>query len=159
MQNETKDVVITRTFNAPIKSVWDMWTSPENFQKWYGPEGATLPTIEMDVQVEGKRFFCMEVNTPNGPMKMWFTGKYLEVNPTTKLSYTEIMSDEDGNPIPPSAVGMPGDEPKITTVTIELTDIDSKSTEMTMTHAGIPANSPGAIGWNMAIDKLEKLFE
>ena len=37
---------------------------------------------------------------------------------------------------------------------LELTELDG-STRMVMTHAGIPADSPGAMGWNMALDKLE----
>lgn len=155
--NNSKDVVIERTFNASIKSVWDMWVISENFQKWYGPEGASVPTANMDVQEGGKRFIGMEVNTPNGPMTMWFTGEYIEVNPITKLSYTEIMSDKDGNQIAPSAMGMPGDKPEVTTVTIELTDM-GESTKMIMTHAGVPAGSPGEAGWNMAFVKLEKMF-
>jgi len=157
MSENTKDVKIERRFNALIKSVWDMWAIAENFQKWYGPEGANVPTVEMDVQVGGKRFIGMDVNTPNGSMQMWFVGEYLEVNPITKLSYTEVMSDQDGNHLAPSAMGMPGDKPEVTTVTVELKGA-GESTQMTMTHAGVPAGSPGETGWNMAIDKLEKLL-
>ncbi len=154
-QNNVKDVVISRTINSPIQKVWDMWVIPENFQKWYGPEGASIPVADMDVRVGGKRFIAMEMDTPNGPMMMWFTGEYLEVSPVTKLSYTEVIADKDGNMIPPSAMGMPGDEPDITTVTVELTDMGD-TTKMVMTHAGVPAGSPGETGWNMALNKLEK---
>jgi uncharacterized protein YndB with AHSA1/START domain len=72
----------------------------------------------------------------------------------TRLVYTESMSDPDGNRISPEAMGMPGGHPEITEVTVELTEVDG-STRMVMTHAGIPADSPGATGWNMALDKLE----
>ena len=151
-----KDVVLERTIEAPIEKVWEMWTTSENFQKWYGPEGASIPKAEMDVQVGGKRLIGMEVNSPNGPMTMWMAGEYLEINPVTKLVYTEVMSDENGNHLPPSAMGMPGDEPHITTVTVELEDLEG-STKMTLTHAGVPAGSPGEKGWVMALDKLAKL--
>ncbi len=150
----TKDVVIERTFNAPLESVWSMWAEADNFKQWYGPEGASIPTAEMDVRVGGKRLICMEMNTPNGPMKVWFTGEYLKVEPMTLLSYTESMSDKDGNVMtPPAEMGMP----ETTTITVELTD-KGESTMIVMTHAGIAADSPGAVGWNMAIDKLEKLL-
>lgn len=39
----------------------------------------------------------MEVATPNGPMRMWFTGEYVEVVPHERLVYTESISDEEGN--------------------------------------------------------------
>lgn len=154
---ESKDLVITRTFEAPLASVWDMWVNPKKFQQWYGPKGAKIPTAVMDVRVGGKRHICMEMTTPKGVMQMWFVGEYLEVEPMTWLSYTEVMSDEQGNHLPPSAMGMPGDEPHITTVSVRLTELGN-STQMVMTHAGIPADSPGATGWNMAIEKLEDLL-
>ena len=40
-----------------------------------------------------------------------------------------------------------------TSVIVELTDMGT-STSMVMTHQGVPADSPGAQGWQMAIDKL-----
>ncbi len=155
--SDSKDIQIERVINAPIQSVWDMWTKAENFQKWYGPTGATIPTAEMDVTVGGKRFICMEMNTPNGPMTMYLAGEYQEVDPTTLLSYTEVMADKEGNYLAPSAMGMPGDEPEITIVTVTLAD-QGETTKMVMTHAGVPAGSPGEMGWNMALDKFEQLF-
>lgn len=153
----TKDVVIERTFNASLESVWKMWTEADNFKQWYGPEGASIPTAEMSVEVGGKRLICMEMNTPNGPMKMWFTGEYVKVEPMSLLSYTESMSDEDGNIISPADMGMPEGYPEKTTVSVELTEM-GESTKMVLTHAGVPAGSPGEAGWNMAIAKLEKLL-
>jgi len=64
------------------------------------------------------------------------------------------MSDPDGNRLPPEAMSMPGSDPEDTEVTVELTTRGGRS-RMMMTHAGIPADSPGAMGWNMALDKLE----
>ncbi len=85
---------------------------------------------------------------------MWFVGEYRVVDPPTLLVYTESMSDSDGNPVSPEAMGMPDDHPEVTEVTVELADVDGR-TRMVMTHAGVPADSPGATGWNMALDKLE----
>lgn len=144
-------VVIERTFDAPIELVWQAWTEGEHFAQWYGPQGFTIPVAEMDATVGGRRHICMA--SPDGSMKMWFVGEYRVVEPTAKLVYTEAMSDEDGNLLSPSAMGMPGDEPMITEVTVELS-ADGDGTAVVMTHAGIPADSPGAQGWAMAFDKL-----
>ena len=150
-------VVIERTFSAPIDKVWSMWAESENFASWYGPEGASIPKAEMDVTVGGKRHLCMEMMTPNGPMQMWFVGEYLEVDSPTRLVYTEAMSNEAGDVLTPADMGMPGDGPASTQVIVELT-ADGDSTHMVMTHEGIPADSPGAMGWQMAIGKLEGLL-
>jgi uncharacterized protein YndB with AHSA1/START domain len=146
-------VRIERTFDVPVDLIWQMWTDPEHFAAWYGPTGATMPVTKMDVRVGGTRLVCMEVTTPNGPMQMWFTGEYREVIENTRLVYTESMSNENGDIVAPSDMGMPPGHPTTTEVRVELEDLDGR-TKMIMTHIGIPADSPGATGWAMAIDKL-----
>jgi uncharacterized protein YndB with AHSA1/START domain len=144
-------VVIERSFDAPVELVWQMWTDPEHFKAWYGPDGATIPVAKMDVRVGGTRLVCMEIRSPDGPLQMWFTGEYREVVENARLVYTESISDEDGNVASPS--GMAGDHPMITEVRVEFEYVGGR-TRMVLTHAGIPADSPGAAGWVMALDKL-----
>jgi uncharacterized protein YndB with AHSA1/START domain len=151
-------VVIERTLNAPVDLVWRMWTEAEHFAAWYGPDGATIPFVKMDVRVGGTRLVCMEMQTPDGTMRVWFTGEYRDVVENTRLVYTESMSDEDGNVLTPSEMGMPHDHPTTTEVTVELANIDGR-TKMVMTHTGIPADSPGAAGWTMAFNKLVTYLE
>ncbi|MEX0757630.1 MAG: SRPBCC domain-containing protein, partial [Acidimicrobiia bacterium] len=90
-----------------------------------------------------------------GQMQMWFVGEYRTVEPPHRLVYTESMSDEVGNVVSPSAMGMPADHPEVTEITVELEDVDGR-TRLILTHAGIPADSPGEMGWIMALDKLEQ---
>jgi len=149
----TDSVVIERHFDAPVELVWKMWTESEHFAAWYGPMGATIPVAKMNVQVGGNRHICMAMETPNGPMQMWFVGEFLEIVANERLVYTEAMSVEDGNVISPAQMGMPEGHPETTQVIVELEPVDGK-TKMTMTHIGVPADSPGASGWGMAFDKL-----
>ncbi len=146
------DVVIERIFDAPIGVVWRMWTEPAHFAAWYGPTGATIPVAEMDVTVGGRRLICMEMGTPDGVMQMWFVGEYRHVEAPTRLVYTESISDEHGNVSSPPP-GATADQPGETDVIVELDDLGDR-TRVTLTHRGIPADSPGAMGWNMALDKL-----
>ncbi len=146
-------VVIERTLDAPASLVWKMWTEPEHFAAWYGPVGATIPVARMDVHVGGTRLVCMQLETRNGTMQMWFTGEYREVVENKRLVYTESMSDENGNVLPPSEMGMPAGHPTTTEVLVELDDLGGR-TRMVMTHVGVPEGSPGAAGWVMALDKL-----
>ena len=146
-------VVIERTFDAPASLVWQMWVDPDHFAAWYGPAGVTIPVARMDVRVGGSRLVCMEMQTPSGARQMWFTGEYREVVPTSRLVYTEAMADEHGNVLSPEQMGMPTGHPAVTEIIVELEDIAGR-TKMIMTHVGIPADSPGAMGWNMALDKL-----
>ncbi len=157
MTNEPSWVKIRREFDAPIEMVWDMWTKPELFMKWYGPMGMSVPVAEMDVVVGGTRKVCMEMKSPERNMTMWFTGIYKEVVPPSRLVYTEAMCDEDGTLIPPQAMGMPEGSPDFTEVIVELSESDGK-TIMTMSHVGVPEGSAGEGGWNQAIDKLSEVL-
>ena len=151
---DTRDVRIERTFNAPIDLIWAMWTEPEHFANWYGPMGAKIPKAEMDVRVGGRRHVAMAMDTPRGPMEMFFVGEYREVNPKTRLVYTEVMADADGDPMTAEQMGMPPGAHVETSIVVELEDLGD-STRMVMTHIGVPADSPGGQGWAMAIAKLE----
>ncbi len=146
-----------RTFEAPAELVWKMWTEADHFQRWYGPQGASIPVAKMDVRVGGSRLVCMEMQTPDGPMQMWFTGEYREVSPFTRLVYTDAMANEDGSMKSATEMGMPEGTPMETEVVVELSEADG-STTMAMTHVGVPAGSPGEGGWAMAIDKLAALL-
>jgi uncharacterized protein YndB with AHSA1/START domain len=149
-------VVIERIFDAPADVVWRMWTEPEHFAAWYGPDGATVPVARMDVRVGGTRLVGMEVRTPNGSMRMWFTGTYREVVAHRRLVYTESPADAEGRVLSPAEAGMPEGHPVQTQVIVELEDLGGR-TRMVLTHVGVPAGSPGAAGWKMALDALGAL--
>ncbi len=150
--SSTDGVRIERTFDAPIEVVWQMWTDPEHFKKWYGPTGFTVPVSEKDVRVGGKHLCCMA--SPDGSLKMWTTGEFVEVVPHERLVYTESPADENGN-IVEAPEGFPG----ATQVTVILESLGAH-TKMTMTHEGLPPNSQGAnMGWNQAFDKMVDYLE
>lgn len=149
--------MIEREFDAPIETIWDMWTKAELFQKWYGPMGAKIPVAEMDVTVGGRRKICMEMQRGEQAMKMWFCGEYKEVDAPTRLVYTESMCDADGNVLSPESMGMPPGHPEVTEIIVELSANGDK-TKMKMIHIGVPAGSPGAGGWGMAFDKMAALI-
>ena len=151
MTDHHDDVRIERRLDAPREQVWAMWTDPEHFAAWYGPTGAIIPIAEFDVRVGGRRLVCMEANG----RRMWFAGEFVEVEPHERLAYTEFLADEHGTPRPDM---VPDGHPATTEVRVKLT-ADGDGTTMTMTHIGIPSDSPGAAGWTMAFDKLDALID
>lgn len=153
MTNGPDHLTIERTFAAPIELVWQMFTESEHFAAWYGPQGASIPVAEMDVTIGGRRKIGMEMQTPDGPMQMWFVGEYREIDAPGRLVYTEAMADPEGNPLTAADMGMPEGTPMETEVVVELSSTDD-GTHLVLTHVGVPADSPGAAGWQMAIDKL-----
>ena len=150
----TQSVEITRTFDAPASLVWDLWTRADHFAAWYGPTGATVVVSDWNLSVGGRRLVSMTMETPNGSMEMWFVGEFVEIDAPHRLVYTESVADADGNATSAAEMGLPDDHPMETRVIVELSEHDGRTT-MNMTHEGVPAGSPGAMGWNMAIDALE----
>src|SRR5262249_36602120 len=104
----------------------------------------------------GRRLVCMEAQTPNGPMQMWFAGEYQEVAEHQRLVYTEAMSDEHGNV--PSKQSASLGHPDTTEVRVEFEDLGN-STRVVLTHVGVPPASAGAAGWTMALAKLAAYVE
>jgi uncharacterized protein YndB with AHSA1/START domain len=142
-QSTDDAVVLERLIAAPRPTVWAMWTDPTHFGSWYGPAGATCGTVRFDLRPGGERVVAMTVQTPGGERTMWFIGEHLDVDEPSVLVYTEAITDGDG--------GVP--QSPITTVRLELT-AQGPGTRLVLTHQGIPADSPGAMGWQMALDKL-----
>jgi uncharacterized protein YndB with AHSA1/START domain len=142
-------VVIERYFEAPVDVIWQLWTDPDHFSAWYGPDGAQISAAKMHVRVGGARLLCMQVDTPGGRMQMWFAGEYRQVVDNERLVYTEFMSNEKGE------ATQLGDHPT-TEVRVDLEDVGGR-TKLTLTHVGIQPDSPGASGWTMALNKLSAL--
>ena len=150
-------IVVERTFDAPPEIIWQMWTQPEHFKNWYGPNGFNVPVAEMDVRVGGKYLVCMEA--ADGSMKLWFVGEYQEIIPNERLVYTDSMADENGNAVLRSAYGINDDYPAATKVTVLLEDLGGR-TKMIMTHAGVPANEQGAkAAWEQAFANMADYIE
>ena len=59
-----RTLTLERTFNAPIKLVWEAWTQPEHIAHWWGPKGMESKVIEHDFRVGGKWKYAMEM--PDG---------------------------------------------------------------------------------------------
>ena len=92
-----REVVITRTFNAPARLVFEAWTKPELMRRWWVPKsaGLTLLSCEMDVRTGGGyRFVFQHPAIPGETMA--FYGKYVEVSPHSRLVWTNDESGEDG---------------------------------------------------------------
>jgi uncharacterized protein YndB with AHSA1/START domain len=89
-----RELVITRTFDAPARLVFEAWTTPELFKQWWVPKssGATLLSCEQDVRVGGS--YRLEFAHPKAAAPMAFFGRYLEVVPNARLVWTNEESEE-----------------------------------------------------------------
>src|SRR5690349_22186927 len=84
-----REIVVTRTFDAPARLVFEAWTRPELFKQWWVPKsmGMTLRSIEMDARTGGR----YRLSFGDG---MDFFGRYLEVTPPARLVWTNEESGD-----------------------------------------------------------------
>ena len=87
-----REIVVTRTFDAPARLVFEAWSRPELFQKWWVPKslGMTLRSCEMDVRTGG----TYRLNFGDG---MDFFGRYIEVTPPSRIVWTNEEDGENGS--------------------------------------------------------------
>lgn len=153
MKNQTKverkserELVASRTINGPAHLVFEAWTKPELFKKWWVPKSApiTLLSCEMDVRTGGTYRLVFGA----GDQSMAFFGKYLEVTPFSRLVWT----NEEGG----------ADAASVTTVTFKevngttlLTVHDLFPSKQALDEA-IASESTGA--WPEQLEQLEQLI-
>ena len=91
-----REVVVTRTFDAPARLVFEAWTKPELFEQWWVPRsmGMTLRSCELDVRTGGK-YRLVFGDDPENPTA--FFGEYLDVVPNQRIVWTNEESGADGS--------------------------------------------------------------
>lgn len=91
-----RELVVTRTIRGPARLVFEAWTRPELFQRWWVPKAApiVLLTCELDVRVGGRYRLVFGVH--GSDQQMEFFGRYLDVTPPTRIVWTNDEGDEGG---------------------------------------------------------------
>jgi uncharacterized protein YndB with AHSA1/START domain len=96
-----RELVVTRTFDAPPEMVFKAWSQAELFRRWWVPKGLGVSLVSCDMDVRTGGTYRLEFGA--GDDTMAFYGKYLDVIPNERIVWT---NDE-------------GEEGAVTTVTFE----------------------------------------
>jgi uncharacterized protein YndB with AHSA1/START domain len=91
-----RELVVRRTVEAPARLVFEAWTRPDLFQRWWAPKsfGVSLISYEADVRTGGG--YRLVMGHPSSEQPMAFFGRYIEVTPPSRLVWTNDEGDEDG---------------------------------------------------------------
>ena len=141
-----RELVVTRTINGPARLVFEAWSRPDLFQRWWAPQsfGLTLISYEADVRTGGG--YKLVMNHPSMKQPMAFFGRYIEVTPPSRI----IWTNEEGE-----------DEGAVTTVTFEEKDGATR----VVVHELYPSKealdealaSGSTTGWGEQFEQLEEL--
>ena len=155
-QVHSRELTITRVFDAPRDLVFKAWTDPRMLAEWFGPQGFTNPICECDARVGGKIHVVMRANDEiakvmgfrDAPMR----GEFTEIDPPKKIVFINNAVDADDNVI------LSG----LTTVSFEA---QGNKTKMTF-HTKASGTLPQVVfmlqgmeaGWTQSFDKMDAMF-
>ncbi|MDZ7631955.1 MAG: SRPBCC family protein [Gemmatimonadaceae bacterium] len=155
--------IINRTVDAPIETVFDMWTMPEQIRTWLPPSGFTMTFQRADILSGGTAAFAMT----NGAFTMWARHDYVQVRRPDLLQYAQTFTDERG-----TVVRQPGAPtwPETTLVTVTFVGEDSATTRVTVRFDVQPSATADEIetfvaerggmaqGWTGSFDALDTVL-
>jgi uncharacterized protein YndB with AHSA1/START domain len=91
-----RELVVTRTVDGPVRIVFEAWSKPELFQRWWVPKSfcVTLISFEADIRTGGA--YRLLMGHPSSEQPMAFFGRYIEVTPHSRLVWTNDEGGEGG---------------------------------------------------------------
>ena len=86
-----RELIITRTYDAPARLLFEAWSKPEHLKKWFGPVGYPVTMCEMDFRKGGQ--WRVAMTGPSGKQQTPFGGEYLEIVPDRRIVFYERLRD------------------------------------------------------------------
>ena len=88
------ELVVTRRLNAPAHIVFEAWSNPELFKRWWVPKSAGLTLLSCDMDVRAGGTYRLVFRHPMSDQPMAFFGTYQDVTPNERIVWTNEESDQ-----------------------------------------------------------------
>ncbi len=138
---EETTLIVKRIVQASREKIFRAWTDPEEMKKWWGPEGCTPSSVEIDLRVGGR--YRISTCRSEAGEEIFVNGEYCEIVPPERIVFTWNWEP-------------PGMELGETLVTVEFRERGG-ATEIVLTHERLPDEKTRdlhGMGWNSALDCL-----
>lgn len=157
-QDARRRVTLERTFAAPIDEVWELWTTREGIESWWGPDGFAVKVQQIDLRPGGELVYAMTATAPDQLEYLKKAGMpattvsrltYTEVDPPRRLAYSQ------------TADFIPGVEPYEVPTTIEL-ETTPQGVRMVLSFTAMHDEhwtNLAVMGWESELGKLEKVLK
>ena len=89
-----RELVVTRVFDGPARIVFEAWTKPELLMRWWVPKSFGITVLSFDADVRPGGTYKFVFGHPQSGQPMAFVGRYIEVNPHSRLVWTNDESDD-----------------------------------------------------------------
>lgn len=100
-----REIVLERSYAAPVEAVWKAWTEADRLRQWWGPDKTTVPECEVDLRVGGRIYIVTEATEEMGKYQgtRWpMEGEFTRIDETSGLTYDARswqVGDEEGTTI------------------------------------------------------------
>jgi uncharacterized protein YndB with AHSA1/START domain len=135
---EERELLIVRIFDAPRELVFKAWTTPGHLSRWFGPEGFTVPTCEIDFRAGG--IFRFVMRGPDGK-DYPFDGEYVEIVEPSRIVFRGNIHDVPGQDV-------------LTTVIFTEHEGKTKLTVYQIYAVESYATRGAPVGWSQTLDHL-----
>jgi len=158
VQPARRRVSIERTFNAAVEDVWELWTTKEGIESWWGPDGFTVKVRRLDFRLGGELLYAMTATAPEQieflkkagmPLTTESLATYTEVEPLRRLGFRQM------------ADFIPGVKPYDVETTVAL-ETSPQGVRMILTLDAMHDDhwtQLAVMGWESELDKLAKLLK
>jgi uncharacterized protein YndB with AHSA1/START domain len=152
-----KKITLERTYEATLEEVWELWTTKEGIESWWGPEGFTVTVQKLDLRVGGELLYTMTATGPDQVAFMKRAGMptatktritYDEVVRPRRLAYTNLVDF------------VPGVDPYGAAQVVELSSVGGQ-VRMVLTLDAMHDEtwtSRAVMGWESELGKLAKVL-
>ena len=98
---EGTTLIMERLFKAPRQLVFEAFSTPAHLEKWWGPSGWETKVYSFDFKPGGIWHYCMTcVDKEQGDfygMESWGKSTFIDIDPYSRIVYTDAFSDADGH--------------------------------------------------------------
>jgi uncharacterized protein YndB with AHSA1/START domain len=85
----TKQITLERTYDASLEDVWDLWTTKDGIEAWWGPDGFRVDVIELDLRAGGQLYYAM--TAVGEPQIAFMKQAGMPLSTKTRITYKEIV--------------------------------------------------------------------
>ena len=158
IQPARRRVSIERTFNGTVEDVWELWTTKEGIESWWGPDGFSVKVRRLDVRLGGEMLYAMTADAPDQvdflkkagmPLTTESLVTYTELVPLQRLGFTQL------------AGFIPGVKPYEVATTVELETIP-QGVRLVLTLDAMHDEQwtrMAVMGWESELGKLARVLE
>ena len=89
MTNERKRITMERVYQAAVRDVWDLWTTKEGIESWWGPGGFTVKVHKLDLRAGGELLYAMTAIDP--PQVAFMKKAGMPLTTEARITFTEVV--------------------------------------------------------------------